>query len=115
MKAISIKQPWAWAIFRKGKDIENRSWPTKVRGQVYVHVSKHLDKYAPKDLLFEYTKAALDLDPFTKGAGIIGSVEIIDCVDKSQSPWFQGRYGFVLKSPRPVKHFIPYKGQLSFF
>lgn len=28
MKALSIKQPWVYAIFRLGKDIENRDWPT---------------------------------------------------------------------------------------
>ena len=33
MKALSVKQPWAWAIFH-GKDVENRDWPTNVRGPV---------------------------------------------------------------------------------
>lgn len=28
MKALSLTQPMAWAIFH-GKDIENRTWPTK--------------------------------------------------------------------------------------
>lgn len=26
--ALSIRQPWAWAIVYAGKDIENRTWPT---------------------------------------------------------------------------------------
>lgn len=26
MKAIGIRQPWAWLIFNAGKDIENRKW-----------------------------------------------------------------------------------------
>jgi hypothetical protein len=26
MKALSIKQPWVWAILNVGKDIENRTW-----------------------------------------------------------------------------------------
>ena len=26
MKALSVKQPWVYAILREGKDIENRSW-----------------------------------------------------------------------------------------
>ncbi len=26
MKALSIRQPWAWAILHAGKDVENRSW-----------------------------------------------------------------------------------------
>lgn len=24
--ALSVRQPWAWAIIHAGKDIENRSW-----------------------------------------------------------------------------------------
>ena len=28
MKALTIKQPWAWAIIHAGKDIENRDWVT---------------------------------------------------------------------------------------
>ena len=28
MKAISIHQPWAWAIFHAGKNFENRTWTT---------------------------------------------------------------------------------------
>ena len=34
MKALSIRQPWAWAIINAGKDIENRQWPTKFRGSI---------------------------------------------------------------------------------
>lgn len=26
MKALSIRQPWAWAILNAGKDVENRDW-----------------------------------------------------------------------------------------
>ena len=34
MKALTIKQPWAWAILHGGKDIENRNWFTSVAGGV---------------------------------------------------------------------------------
>ena len=34
MKALSIRQPWSWLILHGGKDIENRSWRTNVRGPV---------------------------------------------------------------------------------
>ena len=40
--ALSIRAPWAWAIFHAGKDIENRTWapPKKLLGQrFFVHVS----------------------------------------------------------------------------
>lgn len=39
MKAITVRQPWAWAIIHAGKDIENRSWKTKTRGRVAIHAA----------------------------------------------------------------------------
>jgi hypothetical protein len=51
--------------------------------------------------------------------GIIGSVNLVDCVrrDETDSPWFQGAYGFVLRDPKAfsAEDFVPYKGQLGFF
>lgn len=26
MRAISVRQPWAWLLLHKGKNVENRSW-----------------------------------------------------------------------------------------
>ncbi|PCI53899.1 MAG: hypothetical protein COB36_11720, partial [Alphaproteobacteria bacterium] len=46
--------------------------------------------------------------------GIIGQATLVDCVDKSDSPWFFGRYGFVLENVKALP-FRPCKGQLGFF
>jgi hypothetical protein len=46
--------------------------------------------------------------------GIVGEVELVDCVIRSDSPWFFGEYGFVLQNPKPLT-FRPYRGQLGFF
>ena len=32
MKALSIHQPWAWAILNAGKTVENRTWSTNYQG-----------------------------------------------------------------------------------
>lgn len=114
MKAISIRQPWAWAIIRNGKDIENRKWKTKVRGLIAIHASKQGDYEAPKELLNAYNDATKSGDPACQMGGFIGTVEIIDCVQSSDSKWFQGPNGFVLNDPKPMV-FIPWKGQLNFF
>lgn len=38
--ALSIRQPWAWAILHAGKRIENRDWRgCKYRGPVLIHAS----------------------------------------------------------------------------
>lgn len=42
-KALSLRQPWAWAVVHGYKDVENRSWSTKHRGPLLIHASKQLD------------------------------------------------------------------------
>lgn len=46
--------------------------------------------------------------------GIVGSVEIVDCVRWCDSPWFGGPWGFVLRDPRPLP-FYSCRGALRFF
>lgn len=46
--------------------------------------------------------------------GIVGEVEIVDCVNESASPWFVGPYGFELKNQKPLP-FQPCSGKLGFF
>ena len=43
MKALSLTQPMAWAIFQ-GKDVENRPWNTYYRGSLLIHASKGFNK-----------------------------------------------------------------------
>lgn len=40
MKALSIRQPFAWAILHAGKRIENRDWGSAFRGPILLHASK---------------------------------------------------------------------------
>ena len=119
MKAISIRQPWAWLILHADKGIENRDWPTPVRGRVAIHAAKGMtrDEYDDARRLARAicgdTLALPSADQLERG-GIVGTVEIVDCVTASQSLWFFGRYGYVLRDPRPCP-FVPYRGQLGFF
>jgi hypothetical protein len=118
MKVLSIRQPWAHLIIHAGKDIENRDWPTKVRGRVLVHAGKGMtrDEYESAYHAMIRVDRSLLLPSFEalERGGIVGSVEIVDCVERSTSPWFFGRYGFVLRNPQPLP-FTPCKGQLGFF
>jgi hypothetical protein len=118
MKALSIRQPWAWLILNASKDIENRDWPTKFRGRVLIHASKGMtiDEYdgALYTALHAGFRSYFPRREELARGGIIGSVEIVDCVTKSDSPWFFGEFGFVLRNPKPFP-FIPYRGQLGFF
>lgn len=122
MKALSIKQPWAWLIVHGGKDVENRTWPTNFRGRVLIHASKSMSADEYRDVLdFISTDRRLCklLDSFPlsrdlKRGGIIGEAEVVGCVNTSISPWFCGPFGHVLANPRPLD-FTPCKGQLGYF
>ena len=48
MKALSIRQPWAWLIVAGYKDVENRTWATDFRGRIYVHAGQRYDNQALK-------------------------------------------------------------------
>jgi len=106
MKAITVRQPWAWAIIYAGKDIENRSWPTSLRGTIAIHAAKGLTRSeyeeAIKSFPRRYRKEWPAFEGITRGA-ILGLVDLVGCVADSKSSWFQGDYGFVLKNPRPTK------------
>jgi len=116
MKAISVRQPWAHLIIHGGKDIENRDWRTNMRGTVFVHASKGMTRkeYDAVSAYVESYAPALPAYEDLKRGGIIGTVDIVDCVTNSASPWFMGKYGFVLTNPRPIE-FRPYRGELGFF
>lgn len=106
---LSVRAPWALLFFLPfgDKDIENRDWPTKVRGRFWVHVSATMK-------LSEYTEA----EEFCKSIGrdcpdvatiqpflgkIIGCAVIEGCVQRSPSPWFVGRYGFAVRGAQRIE------------
>ena len=115
MKALSVKQPWAWLILNAGKSVENRSWKTNYRGRVYLHVGQQTDKTG-FPLQRQYVKDSNIIIPDTLTTGcIVGEVDIVDCVTQSNSPWFEGAYGFVLANPIMYETPVPCKGKLGFF
>ncbi|MCX6000736.1 MAG: ASCH domain-containing protein [Chloroflexi bacterium] len=122
MKALSIKQPWAWLILHGYKDVESREWSTRLRGRVLVHaggsrsdmtrdvmawILKRLDREEAETFM-----AAHGSLPF---GALVGEVDITACVSASRSPWFAGPCGFILANPVAYDKPIPYKGQRHFF
>lgn len=113
MKIISIRQPWAWLIIAGLKDIENRDWPTKFRGPVAIHAGKYVPR--PEEIAeIEFEQRVKIRRYELQYGGIVGTVEITDCVSEHSSPWFFGDFGFVLRNARPVR-FHPLGGKLGFF
>ena len=129
--ALSIRQPWASLILLAGKDIENRTWHTNVRGQILIHASTGMTRREYINAMeFAKNRAEARLisgDLFTfenlPRGGIIGSVNLVDCISGracgslGHSQWFEGPFGFKLCNPRSflAEDFVPFKGQLGFF
>jgi hypothetical protein len=133
LKVLSVRQPWAWALIFGGKDIENRSWSTKYRGPIVIHASKSLTK-KEYDWFVSYVviKAEarqlnlIDIPRFAEleRGKVIGTVDLIDVVRDSESPWFEGKrawhggtytkenYGWVVTNPKPWTPLIR-KGSLG--
>ncbi|MEO8494175.1 MAG: ASCH domain-containing protein [Planctomycetota bacterium] len=116
--ALSVRQPWAWLIVNGHKDIENRVWPTKVRGRILIHTAaKPVTQDAYEDFVEMCRDQGIKNYPDRNGfdlGGIVGSAEIVDCVDDLRSYWFEGPFGFVLTGARKTR-FKPLKGMLGFF
>lgn len=111
-RALSIQQPWAWLIVNGFKDVENRDWPTRIRGWVGVHAGKKIDRDGIAFIRERFPQIELP-ETFETG-GIVGRVRIVDCVQDMDSPWFFGDYGFVLADAEPLP-FMPCRGALGFF
>lgn len=127
--ALSLRQPWAWLIVEGFKDIENRSWRASFRGPVLIHASAKMDaddrEVAEALMLGQHPASGAKLDPEIerraqsepwqrRRGGIVGFAHIADCVDQSDSPWFFGKWGFVITNPHPLP-FRACRGALGFF
>lgn len=139
MKALSIKQPYAYLICKGIKDIENRTWRTNFRGRVYIHASA---KSANEPYMI-FTDEQIDVidniimdicESYELTSAIIGHVDIVDCVESHSSIWaehwvtkewhngvFGGTYDKVVYNwvlANPVlydKPILNVKGKLSFW
>ena len=120
--ALSIRQPWAWAILHAGKRIENRSWQAVSRGLSHrgpfcIHAASGMTRAEYESARAFIFKASGIQAPLPFGldrGGIIGVASVVDIVTDSDDPWFMGARGLVLDDVRPVE-FIPCRGMLGFF
>jgi hypothetical protein len=125
MKALSLTPWWAWIVAHGIKPVENRTWPTKYRGEFLIHAS--LGTRATREEVADFLRFAKDpsvmrayydigepLPSDPPRGGIVAIANLVDCVTSHPSPWFFGPYGFVLRDVRPLP-FIPCRGALQFF
>lgn len=134
MKALTVRNPWAWAIIFGGKDVENRSVRTSHVGAVAIHTAKAVDT---EGMYSHLVQAAIDecntaqvipgqLIPradMEQLGNVIGLVDINpvhradQCRDQHGdlcSPWAQdGMWHWPLTNPQPLMKPIPAKGALG--
>lgn len=119
--ALSIRQPWAWAIVAGHKDIENRTTFAVNKGDmeprdICIHAAKGMtqDEYfSTSEFMFSMGIICPSPDLLLRG-GIIGVCTVIDVVKEHDSPWFFGPRGLVLTSQREIEP-IPSTGALGYF
>lgn len=104
---LTLKQPWAWAVFHAGKDVENRSAGTPYRGRLYIHAGVRYDLDAIDALLQLGYRPPLDMPHGV----IVGHVELVDVVRDSTSRWATpGAMHWILAKPHLLSDPIPHRG-----
>lgn len=108
--AITLQQPWAYAVFHLGKDVENRSWTIKPGSRILIHAGKTVDQ---EGVRFITEVLGLDLPSRAyKGGVILGSVQVTDVTrGRHRSPWAnRGMYHWELSAPRKASPQIICRG-----
>lgn len=115
MKALTVRQPWAWAILHAGKRIENRTRRTNFRGRFYIHAGLARPNW---QMMIDCESRFGDPLPeghFTYGY-LIATAELVDCVwsDTFVTPWGEPQaWHWMLDNVKPLRKPIPARGQLG--
>lgn len=113
MKALVVRQPWAWAIMEGTKRFENRSWKTSYRGPLAIIAGSSKQSLARGTAFIEQLGLVVP-DNLPRGC-ILGVVNLVDIILPSQScdPFAEGPYCWVLESSVKLERPVPYKGRLG--
>lgn len=126
IKALSLKQPYAWLIANGYLNVDDRTWGTSYRGPMLIHASKGL-----YEQFYHYIKTNTDipipdLDKLDYG-GVVGVAQLVLCCKPNELPAHISReqrthfgsvhqeyYGFLFEDAQPVD-FMPCAGKLGIF
>lgn len=139
MKALTVQQPWAWAIIHGGKLVENRTADWSYRGPLAIHAGKRWSERGAAD--GRVIGAWLDANPSSRareltshllreGGVILGVVDLVDLHPDTGDtgccrPWGESSYTeaggrtrrlvthLVFENPRALDEPIPCKGALG--
>lgn len=119
--ALSVRQPWAWAILHGGKIIENRSLGAirsghMTPGVICLHAASGMTEAEYRYGLWRLQEHGVTCprpDALMRGA-VIGTVEVTDIITQSDSEWFGGQAGLALAHATAIAP-IPARGALGYF
>ena len=134
MRALTVQNPWAWAIVSGGKDVENRTQRWKYRGPLAIHAGMRFSERGGDSELIHAawyrhgSRGFLPDNPgsFTYGA-ILGVVDLVDVHPSAGccAPWGESAYvehggrtrrqivHLVLENARVLPEPIPCRGALG--
>jgi hypothetical protein len=112
LRALTLWQPWAYAVAHLGKDVENRTWkpwPSVIGTRIAIHAAAKVDQVAERDaagFICHRTTGVLPLHLDLPRAAIVATARVTGVVTESADPWFVGPYGWkldeVIALPTPV-------------
>lgn len=105
--AITVHRPWAYAIARLGKNIENRTWACWLKPGSYIAIHAGLSYDRISEHWIRRTFPHAHIPPKEDHpTGIVAVVRFDGNVTNSESPWFVGSIGWKLSGaialPKPV-------------
>lgn len=141
MKALTVQQPWAWAIVHGGKGVENRTQAWSYRGPLAIHAGARESQRGVQSALVQRAmgdamragRLPIDL-AFGAFIGVVDLVDVHRSTGLGDDPWewccqpwgeppgvllkgdgkFTGpKTHLVLANPRPLATPIPATGRLG--
>lgn len=122
-KVLTVRQPYASLLVGGVKDVENRSRRTNYRGTVLIHAGARMhDVVSFLRKRHEFTVEEItimtqvnEVEENELFGCIVGSVEIVDCIKDSTSPWAErGQWHWVCRNAKVFDHPIRnVKGRLG--
>ena len=126
MKALSLKQPYAWLIANGYLLVDDRTWGTGYRGAMLIHASKGI-----YEAYYDYLQANTDIPLPAKDklgyGGMVGIAKLILCARPEEIPPTLSReqrlhfsgvprdgFGFLFENAKPID-LMPCPGKLGIF
>jgi hypothetical protein len=129
MRALTIQQPWAWAIASGQKPVENRTWRTSYLGRIAIHAGRDTHRLSIMRRLIAqgrdgcagaWRRSGLELPaeselPF---GAIVATAVLVACERVEELPaelrghaFAEGPWCWRLEDVRPLETPIPCRGK----